>query len=205
MTRRTKSPDVELRAPSTDAGGAIVESILIAAEHVLERGGLEHFTTNHVAERAGVSVGSLYQYFPNKHAVLAELARRLERRTEAALSTLLETSTDLALDEVVRRVVDALCTGIGGLSFRHALLAEVPGEWTRETSRNVDQAMRARVRELLATRSDIRGGDPEVMAWVVSHVVEALIESAVRDQPGLLESPVFRAELVTLVTRYLLP
>ena len=182
-----------------------MESILIAAEHVLERDGLERFTTNHVAERAGVSVGSLYQYFPNKHAVLAELARRLERRTEVALSALLETATDLPLDEVVARAVDALCTGIGGLTFRRALLAEVQSEWTRETSQEVDRALRARVHELLVARSDIRNGDSAMMVWVVSHGVEALIESALRDQPGLLESPAFRAELATLVTRYLRP
>ncbi|MFN0246464.1 MAG: TetR/AcrR family transcriptional regulator [Kofleriaceae bacterium] len=204
-TRRSKKTDVELRAPSTDAGEAIVESILIAAEHVLERDGLEGFTTNHVAERAGVSVGSLYQYFPNKHAVLAELARRLERRTESALSALLETSTDASLHEVTTRVVDALCTSIGGFTFRRALLAEVPGEWTRQTSSEVDRSLRTRVRELLVTRGDIRAGDPEVMAWVVSHVVETLIETAVRDQPSLLDSAAFRSELVTLVTRYLVP
>ncbi|WP_024763814.1 TetR family transcriptional regulator [Pseudomonas nitroreducens] len=47
-----------------------------ASRRILERRGLEGVTTNHVAELAGVSVGSLYQYFPNKERILDELARR---------------------------------------------------------------------------------------------------------------------------------
>ncbi len=58
------------RAQVTQA--AIVE----AAARILEDGGHEGTTTNHIAERAGVSIGSLYQYFPNKQAVIAALLRR---------------------------------------------------------------------------------------------------------------------------------
>ena len=68
------------KPPSTRAGADIIESVLAAASQVLDERGLDGFTTNQVAERAGVSIGSLYQYFPNKDALLAELARRLERR-----------------------------------------------------------------------------------------------------------------------------
>lgn len=193
------------KRPRQTRSKATVDSILEATARVLIAQGFDGLTTNGVAEAAGVSIGSLYQYFPNKHAVLAELARRLERRTEVALSALLETATDLPLDEVVARAVDALCTGIGGLTFRRALLAEVQSEWTRETSQEVDRALRARVHELLVVRSDIRTGDSAMMVWIVSHGVEGLIESALREQPGLLESPAFRAELATLVTRYLRP
>jgi AcrR family transcriptional regulator len=53
-----------------------VEVILEAAAQVLEAAGLEGYTTNHIAERAGVSIGSLYQYFPNKDAVTVALIER---------------------------------------------------------------------------------------------------------------------------------
>ncbi|MDQ0463980.1 AcrR family transcriptional regulator [Caulobacter ginsengisoli] len=55
---------------------ALVEAILVAAARVLEQSGLEGFNTNRVAEAAGVSVGSLYQYFPGKTALLAALVRQ---------------------------------------------------------------------------------------------------------------------------------
>lgn len=53
-----------------------VDCILEAAARILEEGRVEHYNTNAIAERAGVSVGSLYQYFPNKDAITAELWRR---------------------------------------------------------------------------------------------------------------------------------
>jgi hypothetical protein len=72
------------KSPTTDAGAAIIESVLAAAELVIEHDGLERFTTNRRARRCqrrpAVSV------LPNKQAVLAELARRLERCTQAQSS-----------------------------------------------------------------------------------------------------------------------
>src|SRR6185369_8903715 len=69
---------------------ATVDAIVDAAARVLVRGGYGAFTTNRVAARAGVSVGSLYQYFPNKEALLAELKTRhvtqLERGLDAAMT-----------------------------------------------------------------------------------------------------------------------
>jgi AcrR family transcriptional regulator len=53
-----------------------VEAIVSAAAHLLERHGLSELNTNQIAHRAGVSIGSLYQYFPGKEAILAELLRR---------------------------------------------------------------------------------------------------------------------------------
>ena len=54
---------------------AALPAILEAAARILETGGATGLNTNAIAQRAGVSVGSLYQYFPNKEAILAELIR----------------------------------------------------------------------------------------------------------------------------------
>lgn len=53
-----------------------IDCIVEAAARILEEAGMEHYTTNAIAERAGVGIGSLYQYFPNKEAIAAELWRR---------------------------------------------------------------------------------------------------------------------------------
>lgn len=57
------------REPRSRTAEEIVDSIVTAAERVLESEGLESFSTNRVAELAGVSIGSLYRYFPNKNAL----------------------------------------------------------------------------------------------------------------------------------------
>jgi AcrR family transcriptional regulator len=191
------------KAPRTGTGAEIVESILAAAEWVIDREGLARFTTNRVAERAGVSVGSLYQYFPNKEAVLAELARRLERRTRAQLLDILTSSSGLPLAATAARVVDAMLDGIGGLAFRRALLEEVPSAWKVEVSSEVDAELRERLRDVLAERSDVRRGDHALMAWVIAHAVEGIVEVTVRTAPDLVARPEFRTELLELACRYL--
>ncbi|MEA1651524.1 TetR/AcrR family transcriptional regulator [Nitrospirillum sp. BR 11164] len=72
-----KTPDLKPRKSPTQARAAeTVRIILEAAARILEARGLEGFNTNAVAERAGVSVGSLYQYFPGKDALAAALIER---------------------------------------------------------------------------------------------------------------------------------
>lgn len=64
------------KIPRQNRSLAVVDAILESAARILERGGLADLNTNLVAERAGVSVGSVYQYFPSKEAIVAEILRR---------------------------------------------------------------------------------------------------------------------------------
>lgn len=73
--------------PRQARSAATVETILEAAARILETKGLGGFTTNAIAEKAGVSVGSLYQYFPTKEAVLTMLIRRKREALIAALES----------------------------------------------------------------------------------------------------------------------
>lgn len=102
------SPTVTPRKqPRQARAAATVDAVIEAAARILEEGGLGAFNTNAVAARAGVSIGSLYQYFPGKDAILASLIRR-----EAG-------AFDHALSEAVAR------TGELGTSSAVALLAQV--------------------------------------------------------------------------------
>lgn len=75
--RRRRSLPLDARKqPTQRRSAATVEAILEAAARILETSGLPGYTTNAVAERAGVSVGSLYQYFPNRDALTAALIER---------------------------------------------------------------------------------------------------------------------------------
>jgi AcrR family transcriptional regulator len=68
--------DFQRRKPKQARAQATVDSILEAAVQVLQRDGAVGFNTSHVAERAGVSIGTLYQYFPDKDAILLAAAKR---------------------------------------------------------------------------------------------------------------------------------
>jgi AcrR family transcriptional regulator len=90
------------KRPRQTRSTATVETILEAAARILETGGLAAFNTNAIAEKAGVSVGSLYQYFPAKEALLAFLIRR-ER---AELIEAIEREKAHAPDRDLRSVLD---------------------------------------------------------------------------------------------------
>ncbi|MCU0760114.1 MAG: TetR/AcrR family transcriptional regulator [Steroidobacteraceae bacterium] len=79
-------------------------AVLEAAARILETRGLEALTTNAAAERAGVSIGSLYQYFPSKQALVAELARRQQAGLLAALERELQSRPPRSLADGVRRL-----------------------------------------------------------------------------------------------------
>ena len=89
------------RMPRQARAQATVDSILEAAAQVLQRGGVESFNTNAVAERAGVSIGTLYQYFPDKDAILVAVARREMMKPEMSLSKALVAALVRALENLL--------------------------------------------------------------------------------------------------------
>lgn len=93
------------KKPRQARSAATVEAILDAAAHILERQGLAFLTTNHIADRAGVSVGSLYQYFPAKQAILTEIIRRKRRRLVDAITTSFRASDGATFDEGLDRLI----------------------------------------------------------------------------------------------------
>lgn len=90
MTERQK-PRISLRKqPSQARSTELMAAILQAAAQVLAKEGAQRFTTARVAERAGVSIGSLYQYFPNKAAILFRLQSDEWRQTTDLLRSILD-------------------------------------------------------------------------------------------------------------------
>ena len=98
--------NIDLRKrPSQERSRHTVDAILEAAARILEAGGLQALTTNTVAERAGVSPGSLYQYFPDKHAILAELIRRERAKLFVCIDALTARKGRRPLEADVRALV----------------------------------------------------------------------------------------------------
>jgi AcrR family transcriptional regulator len=77
MVRKKKIPTVKRRTPMQERAQVTVSLILEASARILRSEGRTRFNTNKVAERAGISIGTLYGYFPNKDAIFLALARRI--------------------------------------------------------------------------------------------------------------------------------
>ena len=90
MTARRNPPLSSRKQPQQTRSTELVDAILDAAAQVLAKEGAARFTTTRVAEKAGTSVGSLYQYFPNKAALLFRLQSDEWRQTTELLRGILE-------------------------------------------------------------------------------------------------------------------
>jgi AcrR family transcriptional regulator len=89
------------KLPRQPRAAATVAAVVEAAARILEEGGLGAFNTNAAAARAGVSIGSLYQYFPGKDAILAALIRREAEAFDAALSEAIAQTGELGTSSAV--------------------------------------------------------------------------------------------------------
>jgi AcrR family transcriptional regulator len=100
MTDRPRARISSRKQPKQGRSTELVAAILDAAIQVLEKEGAQRFTTARVAERAGVSVGSLYQYFPNKAAILFRLQSDEWRQTANLLRGILEDASKPPLERL---------------------------------------------------------------------------------------------------------
>jgi AcrR family transcriptional regulator len=192
------------RAPRQERSRLTVEAILDAAARVFERHGYAAGTTNRIAERAGVSIGSLYQYYPNKDAVLVAL---VERHLDDGAARLGPVVAELARDvpplrEGARRMVEAMVALHAERPALHRVLFE-------EAPR--PPALRRRLEALTTGAVDgvaayLRAAgvrDAELAARMVVGVVESTThELAIRPERGVPVAAVID-ETITLVAGYL--
>jgi AcrR family transcriptional regulator len=106
MTRKT--PVSPRKNPKQQRSRSLVDSAVEAAARILSRMGYEGATTNRVAETAGISIGSLYQYFPNRDALIgAVIDRHLDkfmRQTEKDFEDFPDLSPEQGIEKVIRRI-----------------------------------------------------------------------------------------------------
>lgn len=131
VIRRTRASPAR-RSPAHDGSQEIVEAILVAAATLVDERGLHGLTTNHIARRAGVSVGSLYRYFPDKESIIAELDLRYRRaaadRLVRGLEMLDGSAVNLVdlLEAILRRF---MIPPDETLATRRMFMRSVPIEW----------------------------------------------------------------------------
>jgi AcrR family transcriptional regulator len=188
------------RRPRQDRSRATVESIVIAAERVVAREGTRRATTNRIAEVAGVSVGSLYQYFPNKEALVETLRDRSGEDFAGVVQAHVDSLTSVSLRDRVRGLVDLLIQWHRQtLALHNALVAHDEGFHETIETRWLPFV----VAHLEANRAELRPANLALAARIALEVVEALTHGAALRAPELLDDPEYAAEVTDLVYRYL--
>jgi AcrR family transcriptional regulator len=181
------------KLPKQERSQATVEAILTATTRILNR----------VAELAGVSIGSLYQYFPNKEALISAVAEHHANKMLQLAQHHLEEIEDNSISNVLRQIVRAALAAHAVNPRLHRVLHEqIPRSQER---RKLDEANTEKMlRSFLAKRCDqLQPQNLDLTAFMIRCTIEAIIYRAVLDRPEFLKNGELEQELMILLTSYL--
>lgn len=193
------------KVPTQARAAATVDAILGATAKLLAREGYDHLSTNKVAAAAGVSVGSLYQYFPSKEALVAALVERHRTRVMGLVLDRIAAHADSSPEVAVRAIVRGIVEAHGADRALHRVLSEqIPriGK-LKALMEDIEVHAAGAVRAWIERHPRrVRHKDPAVAAFVVSHAVESVVHAGVLGDVDV-DPAVLEDEVVDLVLRYL--
>jgi AcrR family transcriptional regulator len=196
------------KKPRQGRSVATVDAILDATARVLKKIGYDRASTNRVALAAGVSVGSLYQYFPSKEALVAALAERHMTHMMAIVRSKVAEVAGAPVPVAVRTIIMGMFEAHTLEPGLHKVLIEqVPRIGRLENLHQIESETQTMIADLLeARRSEIRPRAPcETIAFVLVHAVEAVTHAVMTEELPPAQASAVADELTELVLRYLAP
>lgn len=197
MPRKSTTPR---KLPQQDRSKVTVEAILTATARILTSEGYDKATTNRIAELAGVSIGSLYQYFPSKEALVTSLAENhantMMEIVESKLKDLFNAPIEVVIRELVRASITAHCVD--------PMLHKVLNEQVPRINTNAEDRVTALLHDYLELHRDrIAPQNLDLAVLIIERTVEALTHTAVIERSQLLNDGQLEQEITTLLLCYL--
>ena len=201
-TRIAKRQPAMRKEPRQARSRATVEAVIEAGAHILSEQGWVGFTTNKVAEAAGVSIGSLYQYFPDKVSLVGAIRQKHLDDSLAAVRNALAAGLPLAgfVEILVSNIIEAHRIHPG---LHRVLLDEAPGlESYRNQNIQIEAQYISYYTEAVAMhRQKKTDTSDETIGITISDAIDGVIHNAARR--GNLHEPRIRHELVRMIRLYL--
>jgi AcrR family transcriptional regulator len=194
------------KLPGQARSRAMVETILDATARVLTKRGFSETTTNAVADQAGISIGSVYQYFPSREALVAAVARRHSERLKGTLEAELTNSGRLplgaALDHLMQTVAAAHKVDP---ALNRVLAEELPRlgtlDWKTESGRRGVAMVQAFLDQ---HRDEVRPDlDDATASFLITTLVEGALNAAYRHGEAAPSGRALLRELTDLIHRYI--
>jgi AcrR family transcriptional regulator len=196
------------KSASQERSRLTVDTILEATTRVLMKEGYDRASTNKIAAMAGVSIGSVYQYFPSKEALVAAVSERHTREVLQLMRNVLNKVAARPVEVAAREFVTVAIEGHRVNPRLHRVLAEqIPRIGRLQNVEAINRDAHALIRGYLdAHRDEIDVADIDLAAFICVTTVEALTHTAVLHRPDILadgKAEKFVDELTDLVVRYL--
>jgi AcrR family transcriptional regulator len=193
------------KLPQQDRSRVTVEAILEATTHILTEEGYEKANTNHIADRAGISIGSLYQYFPNKEALMAALmeqhSNEIVELVESKLQILFDAPLEVAISELIKAVIAAHAINP---RLHQVLNEEIPLSARLQQMQKADERIGKMLRAYLSrSQEHIHPQNLDMTVFILSRTVESLCHAAVIERPDFVSNSDFEQEVSSLLLLYL--
>ncbi len=191
------------KSPVQDRSRATVDAIMQAATYILNEDGWGGLNTNAIAERAGVNIASLYQFFPNKQAVIAELQRRHATSIHEDLQDALQSvSKQPTLRAAITVIVEMVVKEHRGAPEVHkAISEELP-----LSQRSIQDGQGELLKRMLSALQPFMKNvpDPKLAMYMVGISMQAIVHQVTNQRPELLNHTSLVDELVMLIERFLI-
>jgi AcrR family transcriptional regulator len=192
------------RKPQQRRARQTVDAILEAVIRVLKREGFTALTTNRIAEVAGVSIGSVYQYFPDKRAIFIALHQRHIEQIDRLVEAKLFEHAASPLDTLMRAMIEAMLDAhTVDPELFELMSTEVPHrtDGTKDFASRLHSAFRLAIQA--RTHELKKGSDIDKIVFVVTNMVDALSHAAALRRPAGLSLAIAKNEITRAVLAYL--
>ena len=199
-----KSSITPRKTPAQARAHFTVNAILEAAAHILREEGYDQLNTNRVAARAGISIGSLYQYFSNKETLIAELRRQRFEDIRGEMEKAYRQAENLSFEAASRLLLEATIKGHQiDLALHRIISTQAPAldlseddNSSRSARKMIERFFYAHIDKL---RTDI---DIPLAAHITYRLVVSVTHAAMIDKPETLNQPRFVDELLRMLLVY---
>jgi AcrR family transcriptional regulator len=192
------------KSPVQARSAVTVEALHAATIQVLIQEGLSRCTTTRIAERAGASVGSLYQYYPNRDALLAAVLEKHLEGIAAAVERTCQEHRGKRLSEMASAfVVTFLAAKLRDPQEAKALYAVAEERGGAALAARMRSRIVTAVAAMLASAPDARFDDPDMVATIALGALVGPVQALLKGHAPAQVRPRLERELVLLVTAYL--
>ncbi len=200
-----KLPEIKRKNPTQERSKETVEIIFEATAQLLEGDEEEKISTNKIAKKAGFSIGTLYQYFPNLDSLIVSMAYHERDRVKLLISDIFNDTESKTSKEIILKVVCAL---LGAFKARqklrkHLIMAVFKTGNFKPFIEAQDEVVYFIIEKIQSlNREDIRPLE-EMTGYIMSRSLMGVIRSAVLEDSSAWKNPAFEQDLVHMVYQYL--
>lgn len=199
-----KTPIKPRKTATQDRARFTINAIMEAAAHILRKEGYSRLNTNYIATQAGISIGSLYQYFPNKETIIVELRQQHFKKARDEMLKAYQQIEGLSFEAASRLLLETTIKVHQIDPELHRLIStQIPQLYLSEDDNSSDSVRKILEQFFYAYKKSLRPNlDIPLAAHISYQLVVSVTHTAVIDEPELLNHPKFVDELLRMLLVY---